>query len=75
MKMPIEPFILPKQARKGFRPISASQIFLGSLSNFWGILGKFFGKNFEILWEFLGNSLRILWEFFGNSMGILWEFF
>ena len=62
-----------KQARKGFRPISASQIFLGTLfvndflGNFWNSL--------EILWEFFGNFLGIFWEFFGNSLEILWEFF
>ena len=54
-----------EQARKGFRPISASQIFLG-------IFGEFF-ENF--LKKISGNSLGIFWEFFGNSLGILWELF
>ena len=62
-----------KQARKGFRPISASQIFLGTLfvNDFLGI----FWNSLEILWEFFGNSLGIFWEFFGNSLGIFWKFF
>ena len=62
-----------KQARKGFWPISASQIFLGTLfvNDFLGI----FWNSLEILWEFFGNSLGIFWEFFGNSLGIFWKFF
>ena len=42
-----------KQARKGFRPISGSQIFLGSYKQFLGNFWEFF-------LEFLGNSLGIL---------------
>ena len=62
-----------KQARKGFRPISASQIFLGTLfvNNFFGI----FWNSLEILWEFFGNSLGIFLGFFWNFFGIFWVFF
>ena len=67
------PTFLCKQARKGFLPISASQIFLGTLfvNDFLGI----FWNSLEILWEFFGNSLGIFWEFLGIFLEILWEFF
>ena len=79
-----------KQARKGFRPISASQnffgIFLEFFEIFWGIFwrnfSEFLGNFWGIVLKFLENSLwilwefsGILWEFFGNSLGVLWEFF
>ena len=76
------------QARKGFRPISASQNFLGIvwellgfLGDFLGIFWEFFGNSlgmhgWEVLiWEFFGIFLRILLEFLGNSIGSLLEFF
>ena len=44
-----------EQARKGFRPTSASQNFLEFSGNFLGIVR-----------ELLGNPLGILSEFFGN---------
>ena len=53
-----------KQARKGFRPISASQNFLGI---FWERFGNFLG--------FSGNYFEIFWEFFWNFLGILRIFF
>ena len=85
-----EVFFSNKQARKGFRPISASQIFLDSLYSL-GILWEFFvnssgmycwGFDLGIFCEFFVNSIIILMNFFGilleffwNSLGILWEFF
>ena len=74
-----------KQARKGFRPVSAIKIFTGSwkhLGNFWEFFGNFGGNSFGILLEFFENSLEILWKFFGNSLRffgnsirIVWELF
>ena len=61
------------QARKGFRPISASQNFLGIVWELLGFLGDFLG----IFWEFFGDAwfggfdLGIFWNFFENSFGIL----
>ena len=68
-----------KQARKGFRPISAIRIFRYFVSNFWGSFWEFFGnfgKNSLVIpSELFGNSLEMLWEFFGNPLGTLWELF
>ena len=46
---------IKKQARKGFRPISASQIFLGSLKAF---LGNFLA----IFWQFFRKCLGFFWN-------------
>ena len=66
-----------KKARKGFRPMSASQNFLWIFCEFFQNFWEFFGNSLGIFWEFWGNSLRILWEFFwkffGNFLGNLWE--
>ena len=77
--MMVKQDLIIRQAQKGFRPISAIQIFLG---NFLGIHWKFIGNSLEILWEFFGNSLGnslvmygwgvLIWEFFGS---FFWEFF
>ena len=61
-----------KQARKGFRPISASQNFLGI---FWEFFWNFFWNFSGIVWEFLGKFLGILLEFFGYFLGILLKLF
>ena len=67
---------LKKQARKGFRPLSASEV--RKVNNL--INGEFFGNSLEyfrdlwlgvLIWKLFVNSIRILWEFFGNSLGIL----
>ena len=56
-------FVIKEQVRKGFRPISASQISLGSKT--------IFREFFEIFWELFGNYLEILSKFYGNSLGVL----
>ena len=50
----------PKQARKGFRPISMSQNFLGIVLESFGNLMK----------KYLRFFLGIFWEFFWNLLGI-----
>ena len=57
-----------KQAQKGFRPISASQ-------NFLGIFWDFLGNSLRTVWIFFGNSLGILLEFYWNFLEIIVIFF
>ena len=61
---------MKKQARKGFRPISASQ---NLFAIFWEFFENFLKIVLGIFLEILSSFLWILWEISGNSLEIYWN--